>query len=104
MSNRITNAELYAAAGRYQLALANAGMEVQGLSLITGSKVNGNSYRYVYIDPETGGQTRAPGAGHSNGFIGWTKREAHDTLMTMARVLEDVAYQKELNHIAYEGL
>lgn len=104
MSNRITNSELYAAAARYQLALANAGMGVTGLRLIMGSKTYGNSYRYVYVDPETGGQTRAPGAGHSNGFIGWTKREAHDTLHAMARVLEDVNYQRELNYIAYEGL
>ena len=85
MNTRTTLADVNAALGHYSRALDSFGIARPGLELQTGSKANGRAYR-LYIE----GGKAAPGT--QNGFLGWTKTEAFDTLLTMARTIEDVAY------------
>lgn len=80
----------------YAHVIEGAGLSTEGLSLIHGSKHFGNSFKVVFVDPETGGHSSAPGS-EFGGFIGWTKREAYDALSYMARVIEDIAYRKNLS-------
>lgn len=75
----------------YETALRAAGIDTEGLALLYGSKAFGNSFKVVFIDPVHGGRSGAPGADFS-GNIGWTKREAYESLFMMARTLEDVKY------------
>lgn len=77
----------------YAHAVSYAGLDTEELRLIHGSKHFGNSFKAVFVDPETGGHRSAPGS-EFGGFIGWTKREAYDALGYMARVIEDIAYYK----------
>jgi len=50
-------------------------------TLIEGSKVNGRAYRLFYVGPK-GEQDYYPGTSN-NGFLGWTKKEAYETLWIM---------------------
>jgi hypothetical protein len=93
MAVRITQNDLDVALEVYVLRLESLGMPHENIALIEGSKKSGNSFKLVYIDPETGGHKPAPGA--SQGFLGWTKREAHDRLTTISYTLFDVLFHLE---------
>lgn len=90
--NRITNKDLDAAFERYARALNSLGITKFGhtISLKHGSKTNGISYKLVWIHNAHGGHSGAIGVESNGGFIGWTKREAFDTMHLLARTLEDV--------------
>lgn len=90
--NRITNKDLDAAFERYTRALNSLGITKfeHTISLIHGSKANDDTYRLVWRHNETGGYWGAIGVESNDGFIGWTKREAFNTMHLLARTLEDV--------------
>ncbi len=88
--NKITAEDLQNALNAYVEELNRSGMLKYPLQLQRGSKTNGNAFRVMFISGEHGGLTPAPGT--SDGFIGWTKHEAHDTLWTIIRTLQDVRY------------
>lgn len=90
--NRITNKDLDAAFERYTRALNSLGITKfeHTLQLVHGSKAMGNSFKVVWAHNESGGQSGAIGVESGHGFIGWTKREAFDTMHLLARTLEDV--------------
>lgn len=90
---RITKVMLEGAFKDYVHELNTAGVDTKGLKLAHGSKANGNPFRAISMDSASGDYTSAPGA-EFGGFIGWTKREAYDTLRYMSRVLGDVRYSK----------
>lgn len=80
---RITDSDLDAVLGRYVRACERLEMVPHnGFTLHRGSKTYGNAYRLF----TTEGNWPAPGT--SNGYLGMTKREAHQSLMTMALTLE----------------
>lgn len=86
---RITERLLQGMVIQYQDAITKFTGEVPELELQSGSKVNGVSFRlYHIIRDETGGvKTLEPawGTPHSvweDGFLGWTKTEAYNTLKT----------------------
>ncbi len=87
MNNRITTEELNGVLGRYTRAVESLGMlpPSGGFQFQWGSKVNGQAYRLY-----TNGGSGAPGT--ANGYLGMTRREAWDTLHTIAETLEDVFY------------
>ncbi len=88
----ITNEDLESAFKRYYRAVNALAWPVDGLSFIKGSRTYGNSFKAVYVDPEHGGHSPAPGT--YNGHLGMNKREAFDTLHAMARCFEEVAYRQ----------
>lgn len=75
---------------RYVSALASLGYNTNDLVLIKGSKANGNPWKVCYVDPESGGQSDAPGT--FMGFLGYTKEEAHKALTSLARAFEFISY------------
>lgn len=94
MINRITKRSMDAAFERYSRAVDSLGMNKSDhrLAYMEGSKVNGVSHKLVWIHVQHGGYSGAPGT-DVNGFIGMTKREAYETMSTIARALEDVAFR-----------
>lgn len=90
---RITRADADLAFQRYLRALKVLGLSKAGyhFEYREGSKVNGVSYKLVWVDALSGGFTPAPGAGF-DGHIGWTRGQAVETIRNMARTLEDVAF------------
>lgn len=69
-----------------------AGIETTGLSLRTGSKVNGNTYRiFVITNPDTRRQQDWPYA-PPGGFLGMTSKEAIKTLDTMRYVFYGITH------------
>lgn len=86
--NRITEEQLNGVLVRYVRALDSLGMLQGGLRLIAGSKTNGRAYRLFFLDSGMA----APGT--LNGFLGWTKREAYDTLYAMVLTLEAVNFHQ----------
>lgn len=90
---RITNEDLANMLARYVRALDKLGIslgEGERIGLDHGSKTYGVAFRLF----TTGG---ALGTGHhrppvGDDFLGMTKREAWETLATLARAMEDVAY------------
>lgn len=98
---RITKAHLQAMVLEYQQAITKFTGEVPELELRSGSKTNGISFRLYHIvrDSNGGVKTLEPawGTSHSvweDGFLGWTKTEAYDTLKTCVR-----AVQAATNHM-----
>jgi len=85
MSERVTQQQLNFVFQRYVDSLVELGVSVEGLSLISGDKVNGNSFKLRHKDG------KRPVGVDSDGFLGWTKREAYDTLQTICRTIGDVA-------------
>lgn len=92
---RITESRLRAMVLEYQQAITKFTGEVPELELKSGSKSNGISFRlYHIIRDETGGvKTLEPAWGTSHaiwedGFLGWTKAEAYNTLKTSVRAIE----------------
>jgi len=90
---RILQSDLDIQLETYVRLLKLMGMPSEGIALIGGSKLYGNSFQLVRINPENGGHSNAPGA--YGGFMGWTKREAHDRLVTINNTLSDVLRHME---------
>jgi hypothetical protein len=67
-----------------------AGIDTNGLSFNSGSKVNGIAFRIYTVDPETGGHGDWPYA-PPGGYLGMTPAEAIKTLDTMRYVFYGVA-------------
>lgn len=85
---RITRQHLNGAFERYVRAVKAAGVSVEGheLALFEGSKTYGNPFEVWWIRPADRQRIHAPGGE----FLGWTKREAYNTLSAIAQALEDV--------------
>lgn len=88
MTQRIIQEDLDINLATYVAMLKRLGMPHENITLINGSKKFGNSFKLVYVDPETGGHSDAPGT--HQGFMGWTKREAFDSFRYINRTLGDV--------------
>lgn len=89
MGDRITAKNVDAAFERYAKALKLANLDAfSDVSLSHGSKPNGVAFMVWRKTPN--GEKRYALGSHS-GFVGWTRREAYETLMTLARAYEDVA-------------
>ena len=79
---------------RYQQAIAKFTGEEPELELNSGSKTNGISFRLYHLIRENGVVvTKKPAWGTSHaiwedGFLGWTKGEAYETLLTSVRAIE----------------
>lgn len=64
------------------------------MQLRMGSKINGVSFRLYHVETDENGREKlTPAWGTSEGlwsegFIGWTKREAYDTLLTIIRTMQ----------------
>lgn len=86
MTQRITNADLYTVLGRYVRACERLEMVPEGGFRLYRS---GSSYELYSVV----GINAAPGT--SAGWLGSTKREAYDTLMTMALTLESVLHHTD---------
>lgn len=97
--NRVTQKELEGAFLRYSKAVRRAGIHDE-VELHEGSKVNGRAFRAYTKKSHGSGLWGAPGT--DNGFLGWTKAEAHHTLSTMARTLEDLKYYQMDSNIPSE--
>jgi hypothetical protein len=107
MTTTITAADLRNMFARYCRALEAAGMnppEGFHVGLDEGSKLYGRAFRlYVTgdrVDNPTDGNHYPNGSGHARppagpDYLGMTKREAYDTLATIAHTLEDVAYARD---------
>lgn len=80
-TNRITVVDVRTAFAAYAKTLTGLGVDVSKLELQEGSQTYGRAFRVV-VDGRD-----APGTG-DRGFIGWTAREAYDTLWTILRTLE----------------
>lgn len=91
MNDRITAANLRSVAESVADELKDHGFNGR-YELIMGSKHYGNSFKFVEI-VEGCGHKYAPGT--VQGFVGWTKREAYDTLWTILRTLQDLRWAKE---------
>ena len=72
---------------RYWLAVDRAGVDASGYRLIAGSKSNGIAWRVMRRDAVSGALSEPFAI--STGFLGWTKRDAFNTLHTVAFALED---------------
>lgn len=92
---------------RFAEACTRYGLVADGrvLRLAEGSKLYGNAFR-VY---ETGTDRTVPGwsAHHSptvgSDFLGMTKREAYDALVTRARCVEDMGRELEIR-LRFDGV
>jgi len=84
--DRITNEHLDVMLARYVRALKALELPSEGIELTRGSKLYGNSHKAL--------QGGAQPVGISQGFLGWTKRDAYDKLHTVAVTLEGVHYQR----------
>lgn len=85
MSYIVTRNDIDIILARYIRALASNGIEMS-IRIDAGSKANGIAWRIFRAD--TG--YSAPGT--SNGYLGMTKREAWDTLHSLATMAEDMAF------------
>lgn len=79
-TNRITVADVRTVFQAYATELQQLGYR-ETVQLQEGSQANGRAYRVVTAD-----QFEAPGTG-DRGYIGWTAREAYETLHTIRRTL-----------------
>ena len=86
--NRVTREELKGSFERYVRALNSLGIH-QKVEMQEGSKTYGNAYRVRHVNGW------ATPLGTSNGYLGMTRREAVDTLHTLARTIEDVLYHQQ---------
>jgi hypothetical protein len=91
---RTTEKELQALVLRYQQAITKFTGEVPELELNMGSKANGISFRLYHLIRENGVVVKkepawgTPHAIWSDGFLGWTKGEAYNTLATATLAIE----------------
>lgn len=88
MGDRITMKDLHQV-----LAVLKGALEVEGINtplrLDEGSKVNGRAFRLYFEDGTSC-------VGTSNGFLGWTKKEAYETMWTILRTIQDMWYLHDL--------
>lgn len=92
--DRITTADINAALGRYVRAAEALGIQPPNghhIEYHKGSKRYGNSFKLVWVDESSGGRKGAPGFA-SDGFMGWTTREAYAALQNVARAFEDAKH------------
>lgn len=59
-------------------------------AMSTGSKTYGHAFRVYSVKPESGAHMSIPMV-ESMGYIGMTKREAYETLHTLARAIDATA-------------
>lgn len=91
----ITNADLENAVKRYVHIMEREGVNRE-VRLQLGSKVYGIAYRLSFVGDDDGNGSGHWGAyGTSSGLLGWTKREAFDTLHTICTAMEDLQYLQE---------
>lgn len=93
MTQRITQADLDVRFEIYVSILKRLGMPHENTALVGGSGLHGNSFKLVSVKVPGGGQSAAPGT--SQGFLGWTKREAYEKLGTINATLADVLHHLE---------
>jgi hypothetical protein len=86
-TNRITVKDVRTVFGAYADTLKSLGVDVSKLELQEGSQANGRAYRIVLDGFE------APGTG-DRGYIGWTAREAYDTIQTIRKTMSFFAELK----------
>lgn len=101
MTTRITNTDLENVLNRYKHACDRLGLlpdDGSRVGLDHGSKTYGRAFRvFVTNEPRPDG-THSTGHGRppaGDDFLGFSKREAFDTLADRAATLEDVAYRLE---------
>lgn len=96
---RITSADMQSVIRQYQHAIEMVTGELPELSYQEGSKTYGNSFRLHHIGRDKDGQETGPTScwGTYDGFLGWTKREAYETLSTIASTIYDVRYFQREN-------
>jgi len=85
MTDRITRYHVEGAIRSYRRAGETLGIlhPKDDIQLQTGSPQNGRAWRlYIVLGPGTG-VTGAPGT-NIDGYIGWSAREAYDTVRTIA--------------------
>ncbi len=85
--NRITNADLDMAFGRYSRALESMGIRKEGCELVYG-RLYGQCYAVAWRNRENGGMSDAPGS-----IVVNTKRELFNQLLTAARTLVDAFWE-----------
>lgn len=90
---RITKEDAESAFIAYSRALEGLNISKAGhhLEYRPGSKVNGISFKLVWVDGANGGHCGAFGT-DGGGYIGWTRKEAVEMMWTIARTLHDVAF------------
>lgn len=98
MSDRITRKDVERAVEQYRATGIGVGVlteaEAELITLQTGSPTNGRAWRLFLRDPSTGALRAAPAVGaglFSEGYIGWTAREAHAYLSAVVRAWWAVA-------------
>lgn len=87
MTDRVSKKDVDNAFQAYVEECARHGFATEDLRLHHGSKTNGNSYKVLNR------ALRAPGV-DTMGFIGWTRREARETLYTITRVMADIRWRR----------
>lgn len=90
---RVTKEMMNGVLARYVRACESLGIKPpkdHHIAYIEGSKTYGNSYKLVYVHDKSGGHHAAPGT--TGGYLGMTKREALDSLLTICLTMEDVNY------------
>lgn len=91
---RITAEDMKMSFERYRRALESLDITKPDhrLEYQTGSRANGVSYKVVWTHVTSGGHSNAPGTDFG-GYLGFTRREAFETLNTISRTIEDVAFR-----------
>jgi hypothetical protein len=85
---RITKSQLEGALGRYLNAWAGMGFNLE-LRFQEGTSTMGVAYRLQMKDG-----SNAPGT--TGGYLGMTRSEAWDTLLTISRTLEDLSHLRTI--------
>lgn len=95
MAERISQSELDGMFEHYVRVVEALGIKEEGhrLALISGSRINGNTFKAVWVDEKSGGTKNGPGTSF-NGSIGWTKREAYSALGYITRALQDTLWYR----------
>ncbi|AST15248.1 hypothetical protein SEA_SAMISTI12_267 [Streptomyces phage Samisti12] len=86
--DRISKTQLVGMVNRYIRAWENQGVSLT-VKLQEGSRNMGVAYTLRMPDG-----SNAPGT--TDGFLGWTRREAWDTLGSISRTLEDLSHMRTL--------
>lgn len=86
---RITKEQFNSILAQYTKAVESFGMLQSGFRLYEGSKANGNPWRLTFVD------SGMPAPGTDGGHLGFTRREAYETLSTITRTLAAVAFELE---------
>jgi hypothetical protein len=82
---RVTKSELYGALERYKNAWECVDVPMDTLRMQKGSSTMGVAYRIHFRNGSA-----APGT--SDGYLGMTRSEAWETLLTISRTIEDLNY------------